>query len=545
MGELRERAAKALQDAKPELVGALAEEVSGDAPGDEPRLLGDLALELPGSPAGVAGEHAATVDVLGDLGRWSVVAADEAERPVDLELILDRGEEVGEDDEAVGFDGATLVDDVVARKFGDGRRDLAHGEAGRTVQDEAEGSGFIVRGDEHDGTTERTLAELRMRNEELAAQAVHGGRGALLGVALGLGLEAPAACQLLVLTTLGRDEAGDVDREDRDEQRETNEPDADLAPEVPRGLVDCKDHAGNNNGRGLRRAVGRDQLARPWARSRRVGAWDNGSMQLATVLSPGASSPVAARVDGDVVTAFAPEWSVRELLALDAAARPEPVGPSWPLADVELLAPVPIPGAIFGIGRNYAAHAKELGNDVPSQPTVFAKLSRSSTGPAGPIRIPQAAGFVDYEGELAVIIGAGGEVAGYAVANDVSARDLQFEEGGQWTRGKGPDTFCPWGPWITTADELGDPHDLRLRTWVNGDLRQDATTADLIFSVPRLVAQIGEITALQPGDVILTGTPEGVGWGRDPRVALQPGDVVRIEIDRLGAIETTVEGPAA
>ena len=268
-------------------------------------------------------------------------------------------------------------------------------------------------------------------------------------------------------------------------------------------------------------------------------------MRLATVLPPGATAPVAVRVDGDTATAYAPEWSVARLLAVGAAERPDATGGRWALAEVTLLAPVPTPGAIFGIGRNYAAHAKELGNDVPSQPTVFAKLSRSSTGPAGPIRIPAAAGFVDYEGELAVIIGAAGEVGGYAVANDVSARDLQFEEGGQWTRGKGPDTFCPWGPWITTADELGDPHGLRLRTWVNGDLRQDATTADLIFSVPRLVEHVGQITALQPGDVILTGTPEGVGWGRDPRIALQPGDVVRVEIDRLGAIETTVEGPAA
>lgn len=269
-------------------------------------------------------------------------------------------------------------------------------------------------------------------------------------------------------------------------------------------------------------------------------------MRLATVLPPDAPTPRAACVEvGAVVRAYAPDWSVARLLATAPDAWPEPVGPEWPLADVTLLAPVPVPGAIFGIGRNYAAHAKELGNAVPSQPTVFAKLSRSSTGPAGPIRIPSVAEFVDYEGELAVVIGAGGAVAGYAVANDVSARDLQYEAGGQWTRGKGADTFCPWGPWITTADELGDPHDLRLRTWVNGELRQEATTADLIFRVPRLVAQVAEITALQPGDLILTGTPEGVGWGREPRVALAPGDVVRIEIERLGAIESTVEGPAA
>ncbi len=263
-------------------------------------------------------------------------------------------------------------------------------------------------------------------------------------------------------------------------------------------------------------------------------------MRLATVELPGQDAPVAAAVEGVAVRAFAAEWPVSRLLSVAPGERPAPGGRQWPLAEVRLLAPVPLPGAIFGIGRNYAAHAKELGNDVPSAPTVFAKLARSSTAPGGPVRRPEASSFVDYEGELAVVIGAGGEVAGYAVANDVSARDLQFEEGGQWTRGKGADTFCPWGPWITTADEVADPHALQLRTWVNGELRQDATTADLIFPIPRLVEHIAEITALQPGDLILTGTPEGVGWGRDPRVGLAAGDVVRVEIDQLGSIETQI-----
>ncbi len=256
---------------------------------------------------------------------------------------------------------------------------------------------------------------------------------------------------------------------------------------------------------------------------------------------PGELESVAVSVEGAEVRAFAREWTVLRLLSVAPDERPAPDGPAWALADVQLLAPVAVPGAIFGIGRNYAKHAQELGNDVPSQPTVFAKLPRSSTAPGGPIRRPAVAEFVDYEGELAVVIGARGEVAGYAVANDVSARDLQFEEGGQWTRGKGADTFCPWGPWITTADEIADPHDLRLRTWVNRELRQDASTADLIFGVPRLVEHIGQITALQPGDLILTGTPEGVGWGRDPRMSLAAGDVVRIEIGGLGAIESLVD----
>lgn len=263
-------------------------------------------------------------------------------------------------------------------------------------------------------------------------------------------------------------------------------------------------------------------------------------MRLATVRPPGAQAPIAASVEVGRAVAFSPQWPVLRLLSVAPAERPAPTGPSWPLDEVELLAPVPVPGAIFGIGRNYAAHARELGNDVPAAPTVFAKLSRSSIGPAGPIRLPAVAEFVDYEGELAVVMGPGGQVAGYAVANDVSARDLQFEEGGQWTRGKGADTFCPWGPWITTADEVADPHNLRLRTWLNGQLRQDASTADLIVPVPALIAHLAQITALQPGDVILTGTPAGVAWGREPRVGLASGDVVRIEIAGLGSIESTV-----
>ena len=130
---------------------------------------------------------------------------------------------------------------------------------------------------------------------------------------------------------------------------------------------------------------------------------------------------------------------------------------------------------------------------------------------------------LDYEGELAVVIGPGGEVAGYAVADDISARDLQSREP-QWTRAKGADGFCPWGPWITTADEAGDPHALRLRTWVNGELRQDASTADLIFGVPQILAFLGEVHALQPGELVLTGTPSGVGMALDPPRFLAGGE---------------------
>jgi len=146
---------------------------------------------------------------------------------------------------------------------------------------------------------------------------------------------------------------------------------------------------------------------------------------------------------------------------------------------------------------------------------------------------------LDYEGELAVVMGAGGEVAGYAVADDVSARDLQGREP-QWTRAKGFDGSCPFGPWVTTADEVPDPEQLGVRTWVNGELRQDGHTSDLVFGVEHLVAFIGETCTLRPGDLILTGTPSGVGSAMDPPRFLASGDVVRIEIESLGAIEHRV-----
>jgi acylpyruvate hydrolase len=258
-------------------------------------------------------------------------------------------------------------------------------------------------------------------------------------------------------------------------------------------------------------------------------------MKLATFLPPGGGGPRAGEVRGDEVITF--EGTVLDRLASGdrSPARGEP----FPLADVTLLAPVPRPRATFGIGLNYRAHATEGGREAPDAPVVFMKLPSSSAPPNAPVRRPEVVRRLDYEGELAVVMGPEGEVAGYAVADDVSARDLQRREP-QWTRAKGADGFCPWGPWITTADEVSDPHALRLRTWVNEDLRQDATTADMIFGVPDLVAFLQETCTLEPGDLILTGTPEGVGAYRDPRVFLQSGDVVRIEIETLGAIEHAI-----
>lgn len=217
-------------------------------------------------------------------------------------------------------------------------------------------------------------------------------------------------------------------------------------------------------------------------------------------------------------------------------------GPDFALGDVELLAPH-VPRAIFGIGLNYLAHAREGGREVPEAPIVFLKLPSSTADPNGAVSVPPiAARRLDYEGELAVVIGADQAVAGYAVADDLSARDLQGRES-QWTRAKGFDRSCPFGPWITTADEVPEPGDLQLRTWVNGDLRQDSSTSDMIFDVPAVVAFLREAHTLEPGDLILTGTPSGVGAFRDPREFLAPGDVVRIEIERLGAIEHEVGPP--
>lgn len=225
---------------------------------------------------------------------------------------------------------------------------------------------------------------------------------------------------------------------------------------------------------------------------------------------------------------------------------PTRMGERYPLSEVTLNAPVE-PGKIIAIGKNYAEHAKETGSNVPTAPIIFAKFPSSiiATGQA----ITWSKGItkeVDWEGELAVVIGkrarnvseedAFKHVFGYTIANDVSARDLQLRTDAQWTRGKSLDTFCPLGPWIVTKDEIADPHALGIKTEISGNLRQDGNTKDFIFNIPTLIAYCSRMFTLEPGDLILTGTPAGVGEGMNPKTYLQDGDTVSITIEGIGTL---------
>ena len=224
------------------------------------------------------------------------------------------------------------------------------------------------------------------------------------------------------------------------------------------------------------------------------------------------------------------------------------------LVDVELLAPIPRPGKFFGVGLNYADHIAETGQEKPEHPTFFNKQSTCVIGPGQAIHLPRVSEKLDYEGELGFVIGrrcrhvtkeqAKNVIAGYLICNDVTVRDWQARSP-TWTLGKSFDTHGPIGPWIVTPDEIGNPHHLDIKTWVNANLRQSSNTKHLIFDCYTLVEYLSTAMTLEPGDIISTGTSSGVGVKMNPRGYMKAGDVVRIEVEKLGVLENPViEEPA-
>jgi 2-keto-4-pentenoate hydratase/2-oxohepta-3-ene-1,7-dioic acid hydratase in catechol pathway len=223
---------------------------------------------------------------------------------------------------------------------------------------------------------------------------------------------------------------------------------------------------------------------------------------------------------------------------------------SAPLNAVSLLAPIPFPPKIICLGLNYFDHAAETNSEVPDEPVIFIKPHTAITGPNMKIVKPRFVNELDYEGELCIVMGktaknvseakAKNYVFGYTVFNDVSARDFQFKDG-QWTRGKSFDTFAPTGPCITTENQLKNTDNLAIHTWVNGDLRQNGTTRNMVFNVSQIVHQLSRVMTMEPCDIIATGTPAGVGFVAKPPRFLKNGDVVHIEIEGVGSLENMVE----
>jgi len=286
-------------------------------------------------------------------------------------------------------------------------------------------------------------------------------------------------------------------------------------------------------------------------------------LRIATFVHNGKRLVGQVSADGQQVTPFGltPEQAnlgAQALIeaAVEGRALPDLVGSPIPMASVHLEAPLPRPRRnVWCVGRNYHAHAKELSasvfkdsnTDTKAWPIVFTKVPECVVGPTDEVQLPGAAisEQIDYEAELAVVIGKGGKnirqadamahVFGYTVVNDVTARDVQMRHQ-QWDMGKSFDTFCPMGPWIVTADQV-DGRKTRVRCWVNGELRQDGPTENMIFDIPTLIETISRGITLYPGDVIATGTPAGVGMGLNPPRYIAKGDVIRVEIDGVGHIE--------
>jgi 2,4-didehydro-3-deoxy-L-rhamnonate hydrolase len=267
-----------------------------------------------------------------------------------------------------------------------------------------------------------------------------------------------------------------------------------------------------------------------------------------TLLTDGTAIDVHTASDGRF--AADPQAVFAEWAAFRAWAQSARSGSTGPIDDADLGAPAPRPAQVFGIGLNYAAHAAEAGLPVPDRLPVFTKFPTCLAGPNADVVLPS--GAVDWEAELVVVMalrayrigeGAGWDhVAGLAVGQDVSERVVQWAGGGQFSLGKSFPTFGPFGPCLVSPDELPDPNDLAIRCWVNDELMQESRTSDMIFSVPRIIAELSAILPLLPGDVIFTGTPAGIGAGRKPPRFLQPGDVVRSEIEGLGHLRNRCVG---
>lgn len=261
--------------------------------------------------------------------------------------------------------------------------------------------------------------------------------------------------------------------------------------------------------------------------------------------------PRAGLLSGESVTEVGPDLleMVRSGLGEEPAARGEPL----PLSDVRLLPPIGRPGKIIGIGLNYRAHAAEAGLEPPEAPTFFAKFANALAAPGADVPLPAASRKVDYEAEVAFVVGrtsknVGEEdaplhVAGYMLLNDLSARDLQFQTP-QWGPGKVFDGSAPCGPALVTPDEAGPADAIEIELTLNGEVMQSASTSDLVFSIPALLSRLSHLMTLEPGDIISTGTPAGVGSVREPRVWLKPGDEIVITSPQLGRLATRIGEPA-
>ncbi|MGA2807160.1 MAG: fumarylacetoacetate hydrolase family protein [Terracidiphilus sp.] len=259
--------------------------------------------------------------------------------------------------------------------------------------------------------------------------------------------------------------------------------------------------------------------------------------------------PGALLDGGDSLLDLAAAGFPDALAVIAAGLTTVPAGPTIPRASVRLHSPISNPPRVFAIGLNYRDHAIESHMAIPTTPVVFFKLQTAIVGPGENIVLPKNSTEPDYEAEFAFVIGKGGyriaaaewreHVYGYTMVNDVSARDVQFATS-QWTMGKSFPTFCPIGPAIVTADEIGDPHNLDISLTIDGVVHQSSNTRELIFKIPELIEHLSSITPLLPGDIVSTGTPYGVGLGRTPKRWLRPGETVSITVEGLGSLTNPV-----